>query len=73
MDLEVYYIRQAFSSFILALSPEKIILGGGIIHQKQLFHMIHKYVQEFLNGYVESEKINTDKIKEYIMYPKFRR
>lgn len=68
-DLEAYYIGQALSSFILTLSPEKIILGGGIMHQKQLFSMIHKYVQEFLNGYVKSEKINTDKIKEYIVYP----
>ena len=37
------------------------------MHQKQLFPMIHKYVQEMLNGYVAKEEITTDKIKDYIL------
>lgn len=68
-DLEAYYIGQALATFILTLSPKKIILGGGVMHQKQLFPMIHKYVQEFLNGYIQKEEITTDKIKDYIVYP----
>lgn len=68
-DLEAYYIGQALATFILTLSPKKIILGGGVMHQKQLFPMIHKYVQEFLNGYIQKEEVTTDKIKDYIVYP----
>lgn len=68
-DLEAYYIAQALSIYILTLSPKKIILGGGVMHQKQLFPMIHKYVQEILKGYIQKEEITTDKIKEYIVYP----
>ena len=40
------------------------------MHQKQLFPMIHKYTQEFLNGYIQKEEVTTDKIKDYIVYPK---
>ena len=69
MDLEAYYIAQALCIYILTISPKKIILGGGVMHQKQLFPMIHKYVQEMLNGYVAKEEITTDKIKDYIVYP----
>lgn len=31
--------------------------------------MIHTYLQETLNGYVQKEEITTDKIKDYIVYP----
>ena len=40
------------------------------MHQKQLFPMIHKYTQEFLNGYIQKEEVTTDKIKDYIVYPR---
>ena len=39
------------------------------MHQTQLFPMIHKYLQERLNGYIQKEEITTDKIKDYIVYP----
>jgi len=68
-DLEGYYLGQAMASYILVLSPKKIILGGGIMHQKQLFPLIHKYTQQFLNNYIQKEEITTDKIKDYIVYP----
>ena len=68
-DLEAYYIGQACANYILTLSPKKIILGGGVMHQKQLFPMIHRYTQEFLNGYIQKEEVTTDKIKDYIVYP----
>lgn len=67
-DLEAYYIAQALSIYVLTLSPKKIILGGGVMHQKQLFPMIHKYTQEMLNGYIQKEEI-TKNIQDYIVYP----
>ena len=56
-DLEAYYIAQALSGYILTLSPELIILGGGIMHQEQLFPMIRRYVTEMLNGYLKTEEL----------------
>ncbi|MFV0255619.1 MAG: ROK family protein [Erysipelotrichaceae bacterium] len=68
-DLEAYYLSQAICSYILILSPERIILGGGVMKQKQLFPLIHKYVREGLNNYLASEMIDSDKIEEYIISP----
>lgn len=68
-DLEAWYIAQALAMYILTISPKKIILGGGVMHQKQLFPMIHNYLQERLNGYIQKDDITTDKIKEYIVFP----
>lgn len=64
-DLEAYYIAQALTNYILILSPEMIILGGGVMHQEQLFPMIRNYVKEMLNGYLKTEEL-TD-LEHYIV------
>ena len=56
-DLEAYYIAQALTDYIVTVSPEMIILGGGVMHQEQLFPMIRNYVKEMLNGYIKTEEI----------------
>jgi len=68
-DLEAYYIGQALANYILILSPKKIILGGGVMKQSQLFPMIHQYVKQFLDGYIQKKEI-LESIEEYIVYPK---
>lgn len=50
--LESYYIAQALTQYILILSPEKIILGGGVMNQSHLFPLIRRDVALLLNGYV---------------------
>jgi fructokinase len=67
-EMEAYYISQAVTGAILMLSPKKVILGGGVMHQKQLFPMIRKEVQNQLNGYVSAAEI-LDNIEDYIVPP----
>lgn len=64
-DLESTYIAQALCTYILTLSPQIIILGGGVMHQEQLFPLIRKKVLEQLNGYVLTKEL-TD-IDNYIV------
>ncbi|MFZ7946915.1 MULTISPECIES: ROK family protein [Bacillaceae] len=63
-DLEGYYIAQALMQYILILSPKRIILGGGVMNQKQVFSSIYKYLQEFLSDYVSLPDLT-----EYIVRP----
>lgn len=65
-DLEAYYLAQGIVNIILTVSPEKIILGGGVAKQAQLYPLIHRYVKEMLNGYIVSKEI--EKIENYIVY-----
>lgn len=67
-EMEAYYLAQGLVNYILVLSPEKIIMGGGVMKQKQIFPLIRKNVQEFLNGYVHKKEI-LDDIDNYIVYP----
>ncbi len=57
-DLEAYYLGQAIANLILTLSPKRIILGGGVMHQTQLFALIRKEVKDQLNGYIQTPLLN---------------
>ena len=56
-DLEAYYIAQALVDYILILSPQMIILGGGVMHQEQLFPQIRSYVEKMMNGYIKTKEM----------------
>lgn len=66
--LEAEYLAAGLVNLILALSPERIILGGGVMHQPQLLPMIREKVQQKLAGYVASAAI-IEKIESYIVSP----
>ncbi|MCR5753494.1 MAG: ROK family protein [Acetatifactor sp.] len=60
--LEAHYIAQAIVNYIYVYSPQKIILGGGVMHQEQLFPMIRKEVEKLNNGYISLDVLgNLDK------------
>ncbi len=56
-ELEAYYIAQAIVNYIMILSPQKIILGGGVMHQLQLFPLIRQKVKELMAGYIETSEL----------------
>ncbi|MEE3392581.1 MAG: ROK family protein [Lachnospiraceae bacterium] len=65
-ELEGDYLAQALASLILTLSPQKIILGGGVMKQRQLFPLIRRNVQEELAGYIKTDEIMSG-IDDYIV------
>ncbi len=67
-ELEAEYIALALASFICTLSPEKIILGGGVAQQPQLLPLVRQKVGAILNGYVQSPVV-LDDIASYIVPP----
>lgn len=56
-EMESYYIAQALVNYIMILSPQKIILGGGVMHQEQLFPLIRKKVTEMIGGYLNTREL----------------
>ena len=67
-DLEAEYIAQGLHILICVLSPQRIILGGGIMNQSQLFPKVRKKVLRSLNGYVKHAAI-LDNIDNFIVPP----
>lgn len=64
-ELEADYIAQALTGYILTISPEMIILGGGVMHQLQLFPLIRTKVVKMLNGYVQTAEL--EDMEHYIV------
>ena len=67
-ELEAYYLAAGLVNLICTLSPQRIMLGGGVMEQASLFPMVRKQVKSLLNGYVQSPAILTD-IDQYIVPP----
>lgn len=66
--LEAEYIAAALMNEILLLSPQRIILGGGVMRAKWLFPLIHKRVRKLLAGYVSHPHL-VEQIQTYIVPP----
>ncbi len=56
-ELEADYIAQALIDYTVILSPQRIILGGGVMHQTQLFKLIREKFCILMNGYVKTKEL----------------
>lgn len=67
-DLEADYLAQGVVSLVLILSPQRVILGGGVMKQAQLFPKVRRRVRELLKGYVRASEL-LEGIDDYIVPP----
>lgn len=63
-EMEAYYIAQALMNYTLVLSPERIVLGGGVMKQAQLFPLIRQEFEKLMGGYVQLPTL-----EDYIVPP----
>jgi len=67
-ELEAHYIALALQSTVCMLSPQRIILGGGIMQQAQLFPLVRQHLRSYLNQYIVSPMLE-EKLEEYVVPP----
>ncbi len=61
------YMAEALMSYILVLSPTKIVLGGGVMDRTHMLPMIRRILAEKLNGYIKTDQLND--LDHYIVTP----
>ena len=66
--LEARYIAHGMANLICTLSPQRIVMGGGVMRQRHLFPLVRRQIQENLNGYVRAPEI-LDHIDDFIVPP----
>lgn len=69
-DLEATYLAQMCANMIVTVSPEVIVLGGGVMQQAHLFPKIREKTLALLNGYVASGSLTEAGIDHYIVPPR---
>ncbi len=67
-DLEAHYLALGLRTLICVVSPQRIIMGGGVMQQMHLFPKVRAEVQRLLNGYIQKPQI-LEEIDEYIVPP----
>jgi fructokinase len=67
-ELEAQYLAYGIVSMICVLSPQRVILGGGVMLQTHLFPRIRRLVYQLLNGYIRAPAL-IDGIDTYIVPP----
>ena len=66
--MEADYLAQMCANLILTVSPQRIILGGGVMQRQALFTLVRARVLALLNGYIQAPAL-LDRMDEYIVPP----
>lgn len=67
-DLEAHYLALGLHNIICIMSPQRIIMGGGVMAQQHLFPKVRQKVVTSLSGYLQSPSIS-EAIDTYIVPP----
>lgn len=66
--LEALYLAHGLANLICAFSPQRLVLGGGVMSQPRLIPRVRAEVPRLLNGYVQSPALQNE-IDTYIVPP----
>jgi fructokinase len=66
--LEAHYLALALVNLVVTLSPQRILMGGGVMQQPQIFEMIRLEFARLMNGYVQHPAVISG-LDEYIQPP----
>ncbi len=67
-ELEAEYLAFALCNVVYALSPQRIVLGGGVSQHPGLVQKVRQKVLRQINGYLHSPRL-LESIDTYIMLP----
>ena len=67
-DIEADYLGQLCAQRVLTLSPQRIVMGGGVMSQARLLPLIRQRARHWLNGYIDRTEILAG-MDQYIVAP----
>jgi fructokinase len=67
-ELEACYLALGMVSVICVLSPERIVLGGGVMNQPGLLPLVQRKVSSLMNGYLDTAAV-TEGVARYVSSP----
>jgi fructokinase len=67
-ELEARYLALGLVSVMCVLSPERIVIGGGVAQHDGLLALVRREVIVLMNGYLDATAVS-DEIADYITLP----
>ena len=67
-ELEAHYLALGLVSVMCVLSPERIVVGGGVARRDTLLPLVQREVLSLMNGYLDSTVVR-EEISDYITPP----
>jgi fructokinase len=67
-EIEADYLGQLCAQLVLTLSPQRIVMGGGVMAQARLLPLIRDRMRHWLGGYIERNEILVD-AGRYVVAP----
>jgi fructokinase len=67
-EIEADYLGQLCAQLVLALSPQRIVMGGGVMNQTRLLGPIRQRMRHWLGGYIDRNEVLSDD-SSYIVTP----
>lgn len=64
-EMESYYIAQACVNYCMILSPERIVLGGGVMKQPALLPLVREKFTALMAGYIRTKEV--EDVEHYIV------
>jgi fructokinase len=68
-ELEARYLALGLVSVICVLSPERIVIGGGVMSAPGLLPLVRREVGTLMNGYLDNSAVG-DGIADYLTLPR---
>jgi fructokinase len=59
-EIEADYLGQLCAQLVLTVSPQRIIMGGGVMSQTRLLPLIRQRLLHWLGGYIDRSEILTE-------------
>lgn len=67
-DMQARYVASALTTLVLVLSPDRLILGGGVMQAEHLLPLARKHLIQSLGGYVNADAVLSG-IEQYVVPP----
>lgn len=68
VELEAHYLGTAVANIVLVVSPERVVLGGGVLGMPGLLDATRRVLGATLNGYVDRPEI-VEHVDEFLVAP----
>jgi fructokinase len=67
-EIEADYLGQLCAQLVMTVSPQRIIMGGGVMQQARLLPLIRERLRHWLGGYIDRAEILT-RVDRYVVAP----